>query len=170
MVFITEGFLEVAIESWPEWDLNPRPLNSVVYINVCIYKHIPFIYINAIYIYIFFFTHYNDMLFLNMMSYIPLCLSKWCGIKWCSHFWPYCLKTFYRKIWYCSASDLKLVSHLVMEYFLWTWVWSINPTNIYLFKISNRNARKSCFYCWFWRIFAPFSSVSIVDFKQVNIC
>ena len=26
MVFITEGFFEVAIESWPEWDLNPRPL------------------------------------------------------------------------------------------------------------------------------------------------
>ena len=24
MVFTTEGFLEVAIESWPEWDLNPR--------------------------------------------------------------------------------------------------------------------------------------------------
>ena len=29
MVFITEGFLEAAIESQPEWDLNPRPLNSV---------------------------------------------------------------------------------------------------------------------------------------------
>ena len=29
MVLTTEGFLEVAIESWPEWDLNPRPLNSV---------------------------------------------------------------------------------------------------------------------------------------------
>ena len=29
MVFITEGFFEVAIESLPEWDLNPRPLNSV---------------------------------------------------------------------------------------------------------------------------------------------
>ena len=29
MVFITDGFFEVAIESWPEWDLNPRPLNSV---------------------------------------------------------------------------------------------------------------------------------------------
>ena len=29
MVFTTEGFLEVTIESWPEWDLNPRPLNSV---------------------------------------------------------------------------------------------------------------------------------------------
>ena len=23
------GFFEVAIESWPEWDSNPRPLNSV---------------------------------------------------------------------------------------------------------------------------------------------
>ena len=29
MVFTTEGFLEVAIGSWPEWNLNPRPLNSV---------------------------------------------------------------------------------------------------------------------------------------------
>ena len=29
MVFTTEAFLEVAIESWLEWDLNPRPLNSV---------------------------------------------------------------------------------------------------------------------------------------------
>ena len=29
MVFITEGFFEVAIGSWSEWDLNPRPLNSV---------------------------------------------------------------------------------------------------------------------------------------------
>ena len=24
-----EGLFEVAIESWPEWDLNSRPLNSV---------------------------------------------------------------------------------------------------------------------------------------------
>ena len=29
MIFATEGFFEVDIESWPEWDLNPRPLNSV---------------------------------------------------------------------------------------------------------------------------------------------
>ena len=29
MVFSTEGFLEVAIESWPNCDLNPRPLNPV---------------------------------------------------------------------------------------------------------------------------------------------
>ena len=30
MVFTTEGFFEVAVESWPEWDLNPRPLLSVL--------------------------------------------------------------------------------------------------------------------------------------------
>ena len=29
MVFTTEGLLEVAVESWPGWDLNPRTLNSV---------------------------------------------------------------------------------------------------------------------------------------------
>ena len=29
MVYNTEGFLEVAVESWPEWDLNSWPLNSV---------------------------------------------------------------------------------------------------------------------------------------------
>ena len=29
MVFTIEGLFEVAIESWPEWDLNTRPLNSV---------------------------------------------------------------------------------------------------------------------------------------------
>ena len=27
--FTAERFLEVAIESWPEWDLNQQPLNSV---------------------------------------------------------------------------------------------------------------------------------------------
>ena len=29
MTFTTEGFFEVAIESWSEWDLNPLPLNSI---------------------------------------------------------------------------------------------------------------------------------------------
>ena len=29
MVLTTEGLFEVAIGSWPEWDLNPQPLNSV---------------------------------------------------------------------------------------------------------------------------------------------
>ena len=30
MIFTTEDFLEVALESWSEWDLNPRTLNSVL--------------------------------------------------------------------------------------------------------------------------------------------
>ena len=29
MVLTTEGFLEVAIERQPEWDLNPGPLNYI---------------------------------------------------------------------------------------------------------------------------------------------
>ena len=29
IVFTTEGLFEVAIKCWREWDLNPRPLNSV---------------------------------------------------------------------------------------------------------------------------------------------
>ena len=37
MAFTTEGFLEVAIESWSEWDLNPRPLTTVC---MYIYKYI----------------------------------------------------------------------------------------------------------------------------------
>ena len=36
MVFTTEGFFEVAIESWPKWDLNARPQNSVYkFTNKC---------------------------------------------------------------------------------------------------------------------------------------
>ena len=30
IVFTTEGLFEVAIERWPELDLNPRPVNSVL--------------------------------------------------------------------------------------------------------------------------------------------
>ena len=29
MVFTIEGLLELDIERWAEWDLNPQPLNSV---------------------------------------------------------------------------------------------------------------------------------------------
>ena len=35
MVFTTEGFFEVAIESWPEWDLNPRPLIQAIKYMLC---------------------------------------------------------------------------------------------------------------------------------------
>ena len=30
MIFTTEGLFEVAIESWPGWDLNPRPLSDAL--------------------------------------------------------------------------------------------------------------------------------------------
>ena len=29
MIFSTELFLQVATESWPEWHLNPQPMNSI---------------------------------------------------------------------------------------------------------------------------------------------
>ena len=29
MVFTTDGFSKVAMESWPEWDLNLQPLNPI---------------------------------------------------------------------------------------------------------------------------------------------
>ena len=44
------------------------------------------------------------------------------------------------------------------------------PANIYLFKVSNRNITKRCAICSGLTImFAPFSSVSIVDFEQANV-
>ena len=63
------------------------------------------------------------------------------------------------------------------------------PANIYLFKVNNKNTRKSCekfkvnnkntrttsrtsfwcFYCSLWTYFTTFSGVFIVDFKQVNV-
>ena len=47
MLFTTERFLEVAIESWSEWDLNPRSLYIYIYIHyiyTTIYIHICRIY------------------------------------------------------------------------------------------------------------------------------
>ena len=49
MVFTTEGLSEVAIESWPEWDLNPEPLNS----TQILYIYIIYIYIYITYVYIY---------------------------------------------------------------------------------------------------------------------
>ena len=54
----------------------------------------------------------------------------------------------------------------------------INPPNIYLLKVSNRNNRKSCEICSkstiktverHWTYFTPFSCVFMVDFEQVNV-
>ena len=38
MVFTTEGLFGVALESWPEWDLNPGPLNKYIYAYIYISK------------------------------------------------------------------------------------------------------------------------------------
>ena len=56
-----------------------------------------------------------------------------------------------------------------------------NPVNIYLFKVDNKSTIKRCEICsaltikapelrhWLWTYFTPFSSVSVVNFKQVNV-
>ena len=52
MVFTTEGLFEVAIESWPEGDLNPRPLTTVLYVYIYIYIIYNITHNTNIYIYI----------------------------------------------------------------------------------------------------------------------
>ena len=53
-----------------------------------------------------------------------------------------------------------------------------NPANIFMFKVTNRDTRKMCEICSKLKIktpelliyySAPFSSVSIVEFEQVNV-
>ena len=39
-LFTTERFFEVDIGSWPEWDLNPRPLYIYIYIYIYMYMYI----------------------------------------------------------------------------------------------------------------------------------
>ena len=76
MVFTTEGFLEVAIESWPEWNFNPRPLNSVqniisfrykIHIYIYILCHIYYRYIINIIIY----TLYMYYKYIINILYVP---------------------------------------------------------------------------------------------------
>ena len=35
MDFTTKGLFEVAIESWPDWDFNPRPTIFIKFIKMC---------------------------------------------------------------------------------------------------------------------------------------
>ena len=55
MVLTTEEFLEVVIESWSEWDLNPQPLNFVQTLKLTeLSGHYIYININTnIFIYIY---------------------------------------------------------------------------------------------------------------------
>ena len=45
------------------------------------------------------------------------------------------------------------------------------PVGVYIFKVNNRNIRTRCLYCkrFFILYFTTCSSVSIVNFKQVNV-
>ena len=61
MVFTTEGLSEVAIESWPEWDLNPAPLNS----TQILYIYIIYIYIYITYVYIYIYMYWFLLLSLQ---------------------------------------------------------------------------------------------------------
>ena len=53
---------------------------------------------------------------------------------------------------------------------------AINPENIYLFKGNIRNTRKRCkfkgnkYFVNFSIHFEPFSSVSVVEIKQIYVC
>ena len=72
MVFTPEVFLEVAVESWSEWDLNPRPLNSVQMLKSTElsvhYKH-KYIYIYT-YIHIYIYTHTHTHRYIYIYIYI----------------------------------------------------------------------------------------------------
>ena len=51
---------------------------------------------------------------------------------------------------------------------------SVNPANTYLFKVGNRNTRKTCKICSELKnsrstSMAPFSAVSVVELEQVNV-
>ena len=59
-----------------------------------------------------------------------------------------------------------------------SWFMCHNPTNIYLFKVNNRSTRKRYEICskrqWLLLtlniLHSGFSSASLVDFEQVNVC
>ena len=52
------------------------------------------------------------------------------------------------------------------ELYLLLFILIIDPANIHLFKVNNRNIRK----CEIRSKLTTFSSVSIVDFERVNVC
>ena len=51
MVFTTDGFFEVAIECWPEWDLYIYYTHIHIYIHIIYILYTIHIYIHIIYIY-----------------------------------------------------------------------------------------------------------------------
>ena len=82
---------------------------------------------------------------------------------------------------YQLQAHLSRVCIAQLEHVVWWENWSNTfPANVYLSKANNRNTRKgceicfkltikTCLYCWFWTCFTPSSSISIVEFEQVNV-
>ena len=57
--------------------------------------------------------------------------------------------------------------NLLIRSFLWT--FSSIPVWNYMIKVNNRNSRTRCKILLTFNIFQPCSSISIVNFEQVNI-
>ena len=91
MVFTTEGFFEVAIESWYEWNLNPRPyIDHWQYIYVYIY----------IYIYIFGWLNRN---YDSSNLFLPVQLQK-------------SSSTDLRSLWFLSYGNLVRVEEFELHH------------------------------------------------------
>ena len=84
MIFTTEALFEVAIESWAEWDLNPRPLNSVQMLwptelsgyKNCFLSFIIFLITNCNFHLFFSFSYRSDVLFswtINQFIFQNIC-------------------------------------------------------------------------------------------------
>ena len=89
MVFTTEGLFQEAIEGWPEWDLNPRPLNFVQTLLptelipstiakfywqlkcICVYVYV-YMYI-CVYVYMYICIY----VYIYIYIYIPIIQVRW---------------------------------------------------------------------------------------------
>ena len=68
MVFTTEGLFEVATESWPEWDLNPQPLNFIETLY-------PTKLSGHIYIYIYIYIYANIIIIIFIIIIITIVIT-----------------------------------------------------------------------------------------------
>ena len=71
----------------------------------------------------------------------------------------------FRKIPIKKNIETFIVSLVNFELINAGWVWD-------MFKLNNKGTRTTscCLYCILWTYFTPCSSVSIVNFEQVNVC
>ena len=94
---------------------------------------------------------------------------KWFQI----HLYDYCIQTSYPKI-----SDILSWCLLLIKVSQETFTCSNSTIETLpnMLKVSNKNTRTTfrtsfcCLYCLLWRYLVPFSTLSIVNFEQVNVC